>query len=255
MVLFLAVASASACSLTSIPDLTSGNGRAAGDAGATPDAFCASLSPAPAFCEDFDGDPDLLRRWDRVHAFDGTFGVALTSSSARSAPNALLARVEPGGPDCAYATLEKKVPGAYRAAKLSFAVRIEQASDLPDKSVLAIQTFGDGNAQCQVYVAASGSAFGVGEQVLHEDGRRENTEHAITPLLPLGRWARVGVDVDETARKLTVDVDGAVVLSVPTDLACPYVPAVVTAQVGLFCEPTRTSPRRVLHDDVTLAPR
>lgn len=262
--MLLASAAASlACSLTTIPDLTSGAGGTDGGGGAEAGAgeggeggaatsFCASLGRQATLCDDFDGDPDLTKRWSIVRPFDGTFGVALDTSVVFSKPRSLLSRVEPAAPGCAYATLAKNVAGAFSGSTLSFRVRFASAADLPGKSTFAAQSFGTGSALCQVFITASKTTLSVGEQIIHEDGGREESDYDVMPALVLGAWTRVVVDYDVPKKKITVTLNDLAPRVFDTTLVCPYAPGGASAQVGLFCEPTSPSARRASFDDVVL---
>lgn len=259
-----------ACSLTSIPDLTSGNAGGgaptadgggidgAGSDGGTADGaapFCASLGRASTLCDDFDGDPDLSKRWTVVRAFDGMSGVALDPSDARSRPNSLLSRVEPGAVDCAYATLEKDVTGSFAGTRLDYWVRIASQADLPGKSNISVQGFGKGPSLCQVFLTAGPGSLALGEQIIHADGGREESDYDVSAVLPIGQWSHVVIDYDVGSKKIVVIVDDRSALSVPTALACPYAPGTSAVQLGIFCEKTGTTSRKVRYDDVVFDAR
>jgi hypothetical protein len=261
--LLASAAGSLACSLTTIPDLTSGAGVADGGGGAeggggdggeggATTSFCASLGRQATLCDDFDGDPDLTKRWSTARSFDGTFGVSLDTSVAFSKPRSLLSRVEPTAPDCAYATLQKDIAGAFSGSTLSYRVRFASAADLPGKSTFSSQSFGTTSALCQVFITASKTTLSVAEQIIHEDGGREESDYDVTPALALGAWTRVVVDYDVPKKKITVTLDDLAPRVFDTTLVCPYAPGRASAQVGLFCEPNGPVPRRASFDDVVL---
>ncbi|MDB4937587.1 MAG: hypothetical protein JWP87_4559 [Labilithrix sp.] len=262
-------ATALACSLTTIPDLTSGtgdgkdgaDGGGPGDGGAeaaidaTAGGFCNGLGRQPSLCDDFDGLDALGKRWSIVRPFDGTFGVAIDPSVSRSAPNSLLARVEQPAPDCTYATLENSVPGAFTGTRLAYSVMIASANQLPGKSTISAQSFGKGSSLCQAFLTVvSPTSMSIGEQIIHEDGGREEADYDL-PALPIGSWVSVVVDYDVMAKKLKVTVDEKNVLDVATALACPYAPGDTSVRVGLFCEPKGGTSRRLHYDDVVFDAR
>jgi hypothetical protein len=260
-----------ACSLTTIPDLTSGNGASpgneGGEAGGPGDGgaeaagdgaakgFCNSLGRQPSLCDDFDGVEGLEKRWTIVRPFDGTFGVAIDPSVSRSAPNSLVARVEPAAPNCTYATLENAMPGAFTGTRLAYWAMVASTDELPGKSIISSQTFGKGSSLCQVFLTVvSPTQMSLGEQIIHEDGGRAESDYNLPPL-PVGRWVPIVVDYDLMAKKLKVTLDDQTVLDVATSRACPYAPGDTSVQVGLFCEPTGGTSRRVHYDDVVFDAR
>jgi hypothetical protein len=259
------VVGAVACSLSTIPDLTSGTGAtdggrtdatdgASGDGGTEGAAapFCASLGRQAAVCDDFDGDPDLLTRWSVVRSFDGAFGVTLDSSLAYSKPRSLLARVMPAAPSCAYATVQRDVTGSFNGSRLEYRVQFSSASDLPGKSTISAQSFGPGTALCQVFLTATTTTLSLGEQIIHADGGREEIDSDVKPALRLGAWNHVVVDYDLPKKKITVTLDDLPPRVFDAKLVCPYAPGNVSANVGLFCEPTGPTARRAHFDDVVL---
>lgn len=257
-------AGAVACSLSTLPDLTSGTGADGGGADAADGAsrdggaegaaapFCASLGRQAAVCDDFDGDPDLLKRWSIVRSFDGTYGVTIDPTLAYSKPKSLLARATPAAPSCSYATIEKDVTGSFSGSRLEYRVQFSSASDLPGKSTISAQSFGPGAALCQVFLTATATTLSVGEQIIHADGGREEVDYDVTPALRLGEWNHVVVDYDVPKKKITVTLDDLPSRVIDAKLVCPYAPGNVSANVGLFCEPAGLAARAAHFDDVVL---
>lgn len=91
-----------------------------GDAG--PDAstapYCASLHPAPKFCDDFDGVA-LAGKWNDIKVLQGG-GVAVDTALARSSPRSLRSWVDGNrvGSGCDYATVATTLAGTARATHL-----------------------------------------------------------------------------------------------------------------------------------------
>ncbi len=96
--------------------------------GAT-DSFCATLSPAPTFCEDFD-DGLFPQRWPKKTK-TGDATIELTQSEAHSAPYSLHETVAPTGVSTRTAYVERSFSGSFTSLKLSYRVYRRSTSGPP----------------------------------------------------------------------------------------------------------------------------
>ena len=85
--------------------------------------FCATRSPKPAFCDDFDDEAKLDARWEISPAQSGS--VSRDHYTKRSRPVSLVTRAGPSTDDCNYGAVTKRVPGSFRRARLSFAIWLD----------------------------------------------------------------------------------------------------------------------------------
>lgn len=103
---------------------------------------------------------------------------------------------------------------------------------------------------CQSLVAIGRYVSQILEQVF-VNGQNNSVGHPFPFAWTARRWARIEVTYDTQAAKITVGIDGRVVLSEPTRTVCPYAPSPASIRVGIFCMDPQTSTRRVRIDDVT----
>lgn len=233
-----------------------------GDAGSdAPTAlpFCASLHPAPRFCDDFDGIP-LAAKWDEVKVLDAG-GVAVDTAIARSSPRALRSWINGGrvGSGCDYATVATTLTGPAQATHLGYAVRFGDDSPRPDRdnaAHISSQMVGTGGDLCSVIVDLSASQLSVEEQVLiNQPPSSRNGAHIATRSIPPRQWARIEIDVDYVAKRLVLTLDGQRVIDDVLALTCPYVGRPASALVGLYCAPNAADATSVRYDDVVFDAR
>jgi hypothetical protein len=175
--------------------IDSGNAAdAAKDAAAS--SYCAGLSPAPLFCDDFDEVGDLaVPPWDQVSGMNGTASVI--SAAYVSAPSSLLVQVNPNASaaDVAgYKSFTAK-QGATGVCTFAFDLRVDTAdmSSSSDGILAAIQLW-NGSAgwdlQLELSYASATSNLAVN---FSEDA--PYVSHAVSQNLPLGEWTRVSMTI------------------------------------------------------------
>ncbi len=123
---------------------------------AAPPPYCASLSTAPLFCDDFD-EGAIATGWDQVTGMSGT--VALDGTYFTSPPKAMLVSVNASAPEgnidlAGYKSFAAKqgVAGTYTVA---FDLRIDAAdtSSASDSVLGAIQLY-NGSSMWDIEVEA-----------------------------------------------------------------------------------------------------
>jgi hypothetical protein len=241
----------------------------ASDAG--PDGpYCASLVPAPLFCDDFDentGDAAALAaRWDLVSNTGGT--ATLSGGTFESPPDVMLITTQPHTPfsDCAgykSFTAQADKAGVYT---LSFAIYLEtpDTSNGANAVLSALQLFdpsGTWDLQLEVYYATpTAQTLRFSENASPSDGGKNTyTEHAIPGTsLPVGAWTRVQMVLDLKqplgplgGNTATLVFDGnpivAEVVNVTTVIGTPEI------IVGVPYAAATTAGWTVRYDDVTFA--
>jgi hypothetical protein len=235
-------------------ELRDGGAGAEGSTG----PYCASLTPAPRFCDDFDSIP-LAAKWSDVKVFDGG-GVALDTAFARSSPRSLRSWIDGNrmGSDCTYATVATSLVGPARATHLGYAVRFgdESAVSGRDASHISSQSLGTGGDLCSVLVNVSASALVVEEQVqTAQPPSSRNQPHTATRSVTARQWARLEVDVDYVAKRLVLTLDGQIVVDDAVALDCPHQGRPASALVGLYCAPNVPAAISVRYDDVVFDAR
>jgi hypothetical protein len=181
-----------------------GNDASKSDAATKPDAgksdagtigYCASLSPAPDFCDDFDeGAANPV--WDQVTSVGGA--VAVDAAESVSAPDSMVSTVDAdqaeGNVDLAgYKSLTSK-QGVAGTATLDFEIRIDagDTSSAADAVLGAIQLY-DGNDLYDLELEvmyASASTYAVS---LTENSPA--VPHATGATIALATWTHVTLSV------------------------------------------------------------
>lgn len=204
------------------------------DAGSTshdsgpPPGFCASLSPAPLFCDDFDEGAALASPWDQLSSTGGS--EALSSASCVSSPDAMLVTVNPNASvnaiDLAgYKSFTSK-QGASGTAMLTFELKINAAdtSSASDVILGAIQLW-NGSAyfdvELEAFYVSSSNDFKVSMSEYGSTG--SYVQHFATSHVPLGAWTKVAIGITLPAAAggsapATLSLNGSNVVSVTVDV-------------------------------------
>ncbi len=184
----------------------------ADEGGADADAaapFCASLAPAPTFCDDFDEGAPLVAGWDQLSVYNGAAG--LLDTLARSPPFAFLASLPATDGDAAFETgaaLVKTFPAKVPNVRLAYDVRVDAA--VGDGWIWPSQIeFGTTDGFDSVQLAVSRNSGTLKETRFGDAG--SDVSHDIARGVPLGVWVRV-----EIALAFTVDANGTATSSVAT---------------------------------------
>jgi hypothetical protein len=168
-----------------------------GDEPPPPVGFCAGLTPAPLFCDDFDEPGALSAPYDQLltgggaASSDGTYYVSSPHSLLTSVTaNEAAANVDVAG----YKSFTSK-QGAAGTYTLSFDIRID-ASDTTTNSdaVLGAIQLWNGSAAWDLELEV---AYGNGSFTawLTENGGSDYAQHAASKTLPSGAWTRVSIGI------------------------------------------------------------
>ncbi len=164
-----------------------------------PRPYCATVSPTPLFCDDFDEGTALATPWDQLATTGGS--ESLSTASVQSAPYAMLVTVNPNTSVTAidvagYKSLTAK-QGVAGTATTSFEIRINAADQSSNSDAIlgAIQLW-NGSAywdlELEVFYVSSSGDFKVS---MSEDDGSTYVQHFVTPHLALGTWTRVTLSV------------------------------------------------------------
>jgi hypothetical protein len=251
-VALLAASAVSAASLASCSILTSSDGLAGGitpdgavddgAAGSAPDAapgdsgaadahdddasvatgasFCARLSPAPLFCDDFDEHP-LATSWDSVVAVEGV--VALYADDSRSPPRSMWVTTGTQS-DLGLQAFVVKAFASWTArpmtATLDVDVRVDRATatDLP---LVAIQLLEATGKLYEVQLRASGTGASLATTL--REHTRDGTADAVSDRglaqsLGVNAWSHVRIELTYrivAGGRARVSIDGVIALDAP----------------------------------------
>jgi hypothetical protein len=233
---------------------------APGDAGTdlTKDAtWCATRSPAPLFCSDFDTEP-FVGGWNAPELTGGgNVGADLVNYISPPASLLTTALADPSG-DYVRGRVCRSFPRFPSEAHLSFDVQVEQQGDASGAILASIRLNGDGHGGVlyfDINVATGG--WSVVQTWLAEDGGQSaSAPPAVLANTPAaGAWARLTLDVFLAADggassgsvRVSLDDQGVaetVLLSAPVSLQ-----AVVGICVGIV--DAHSDGWRLHHDNVT----
>ncbi len=184
------------------------------DGGAPP---CASLQPAPAFCDDFD-DGDLKDDWEVLTVSAGS-SASLDTNGYASAPASFAARTKAiVAKDAAFAHLRTTVTGAPSRMRLSFSAFFPTTT--LDKGMLAIATVDVSTNHFFTLFLRDGDPDAPGP-TLEESVPGTTTRHVLGSPPPANVWTRVVVDIDLGTGKASVSwdatkaLDGATIATTP----------------------------------------
>ena len=143
----------------------SADGSTSSEAGKT--AYCASLSPAPTFCDDFDTKP-IGEQWDGVEDSNGIVGIDTIAFD--SAPSSLAAKssASPSGQSIRSVTKKSftEFTGKPITLRMSFALRVDQIDPKTSAQIVAFGVlFGEDGNFNQVVLNLSSTGSGVVAQV------------------------------------------------------------------------------------------
>lgn len=220
--------------------------------------FCASLSPAPSFCADFDESTDPTAGWSGVNS--GQAGANAVDSSVVVSGSHSLSTLLPAGTanSDSHKTigklLEKYTQLSGNHITLDVELRMESAIGGPGSGAqVATVYFGENGAiPYSVHLKAA-----TGGLALQQDIQPTNGDPArypatvLTSKLALNAWTHVKLDLDFTARTITVTIgsDPAFVHAMDTGA----VNGPVTVDIGaIYFGATQVPATSFHHDNVVL---
>lgn len=165
---------------------------------APPMTICETLSPAPAFCEDFDREPIELQAWDSTPVAGG--GALMLVPSTRSRPSALES-MTPGDSDSGSLTQARvskaiTVPSTYQAVTVAFDMNIAARTN-PVTPIGAFTVRASTNFVFDIASTNAQNAYSI----------LNNT--AATQVgfpYPLGVWHRVEIRIARQAAQVTISL-------------------------------------------------
>lgn len=205
-------------------------GARAGDADAAAGPYCQTVTPKPAFCDDFDQDQSSI--WKAKYVDDGgTLG--LDPTAFVSPPSSLRSTMLTSA-TCQYASYS-------RDFTLTFASRFRLAFDLAVGHLAGDAGFVDGvaineislagpgdNGRCGYYFSVSPGAASLAIET-SGTGRIE-----LSPFIPTAKWTHVELVVDKATSTAQVSIDGVDAGAGAIPSAC-QLGEVGTLDVGILC--------------------
>lgn len=205
------------------------------DAGA-PDASRSDVcAGAHTFCADFD-EGALLRGWDMFEVDPAGQG-ELDTTTFLSAPASAHLYVPAGSPACGRAELRKALDGTHAKVRLTFDVK--KGSTAGDFGAFFAARVHMG--PCALDVGALASS-GPDTPIVYIEPDATGNNGTTVPMsrgIPDGVWSHVVIDLDASAGKIVVTIDGVVALDSSTLGKSPWAgcptSGTVAVDVGPHC--------------------
>ena len=225
--------------------------RGGGDAGAPPDAaakgFCATRTPAPRFCDDFD-DGDLDDDWTVGTVLNGE--PILDTSSATSVPASFAVETLPlGGTESAHVHLRATAGGAP-TGHVILAFEMMLATATFTQGTIAIATLDVSQNHFFTLYLRDGDPDAPAATLEETDEAATTTRHVLSKLPPANTWTHVTIDIDVGAAKANVLWGNEKVLDDAPIIAAPA--SDPTIRVGAVYVYGPADPFEARFDDVTL---
>lgn len=198
---------------------------------APPLGFCASLNPAPLFCDDFDEGTALATPWDMLASTNGA--EVASAASYVSPPDSMLVTVNPNTADTAvddagYKSFPSK-QGVAGTATMSFEMRVDAVDEsaTSDGILGAIQLWNGStywDLELEVFYEAATNDL---EVSMSEDGNTVSyVQHFASTHLPLGTWTQVTLAIalpagTNGAAPATLAFNGTTVASATVTVGTP----------------------------------
>lgn len=224
--------------------------------------YCASLSPRPLFCDDFDNNP-LSAVWDQIGDGQGvaeqsTFTFTSPPRALRIATNPLDAGVQP------YAIVNKSFPafaGTPAHPIASFAVRVDAIDPVKTGLLGVIGWRTQAGAYYNLELSAQAAGTAAARLTLAESSTSTNgllyDARAFTTLVPLREWHRVTIDATITdlaapagANHVKAYLDG--VLQVDKALLYAVKTAPIRFELGTSYIDSPSAPWTFFFDDASI---
>jgi hypothetical protein len=218
------------------------------------DHFCATVSPTPLLCADFD-EGSLIAGWDTVRPFDG--GVLVLDDKLAASPpgsaRATLPALALSPPACAYEYLGGDYTLHYGHLTFSFDVRLGDVdggnSTLSTIGELTVTSAPLADAFLMILSPTDSQLF---DQITVDGGQRvENIYHF--PLLAPAIWHHLELAVDLPPATFTFRWNGQLVASGPLRQTLSAPGTSIGVRLGFRC--ADVGPNEVRFDNVTLDAR
>jgi hypothetical protein len=235
------------------PDAASAEASDAVDAGSVDgDAgrWCASLVPAPMFCDDFDDEGDFLPKWSNVILRNGGT-VTRDPSAFRSAPSSMLASTPSSTMDSSgYLVFSPST--TVQHVKLAYDMRIDTRDTQAGYAEIAYVVL-TGAYRTDFYIRAYQDPMknGFTTESL-SDGSVPQHVLDLGSTMTFDTWRRVAIDIDvATAHAVTVSIDGIQILNQPLEPEL-YFPGALEVRPGIGYIDTPSGPWSMRWDNVTI---
>jgi hypothetical protein len=233
------------------------DGATSADAGVDvyyPPSFCAMLSPAPAFCSDFDEEPSPFPKWTGPNIVpEGGATVGFDTMAFVSKPASAVFNLSAGPTDAVHGrvvTIGQTLP-VVPTATVHLAVRLRLDAIDPNITVhtLAVAFVSNKGYELELNF---GTGYGfLEEDVPDGDGGRTYNEYALASVPAIGVWTLVELTIDLNAKTATVTYDGAM----PDTHAItpgPIGPVSVSIGPGYYHAGVSVAATTIHYDDVRL---
>lgn len=202
-------------------------------------AFCATLSPAPKHCADFD-DGNLLGFFDEVlrDPSNGTTTVVAENGGVRAA-------IDAAG-SCSYARLTKTLPTSGQGMRVRF--KVKPNAPWPKDQIFFFLNLEDGLNDCG-FLVHLGEAGGAADLHVQWGNPEQNGGAGFLEAPKVGEWSEIGIDfANVTTPTADVTVNGKPVVTSETFPQCAFGSSVYVA-MGFHCS---SGTAEVQYDDLVI---
>ncbi|HTQ43789.1 MAG TPA: hypothetical protein VMI75_13600 [Polyangiaceae bacterium] len=230
-------------------EMASGDVVTLPDADAAPGPFCATLSPQPSFCADFDG-----AAFDMGFSSESTFTppeIGADATYSVSAPNSFFATIPSGtGISDTWAYLQKDFMTTAQGVDLAFDLRPVDTVSAGDAVVAEIGLDQGQPTEHDVELVFSTSAA-IEEAFEQGDGGWVFPHHDCSTALQVGKWTHVEIVVSLADQTVQVKFDGATVLATTAlDPSWPPSTTTLDVEIGFTYASDTSGPWTMRYDDV-----
>jgi hypothetical protein len=188
--------------------------------------FCASLSPAPKFCADFDGEGAVDEGWNGLTIDPTSAGTVTRDPLGRDRSSLLVKLTAPK--ECSYVRPGKSFVTTGKGMRISFSFR--PSSPWDSDAIFAFIKLESPQGGCSIlhHLESATSAN------LHFQYGVENDLYAWNAVPKLDTWSRVETSFGSDG-SISIKVDGVDALTRGLDPACTFGDSVYVA-LGFHCE-------------------
>jgi hypothetical protein len=221
-----------------------------GDAAASDAGFCASLSPAPMFCDDFDTPDAGFTKWTLDYEFGGGT-IAIDSAESHSPPSSLLVST-PSSANPAGGRLTFSPPGTAKHVHFGFDLKIDMSDPQSGYAEVGYVVF-TGAFKDDFYLDLHTDPTNNGFTTeAYPDGSPVTHELILPNSTTLAGWKRVVIDVDlATAHSVTMTVDGVMVVQQALEPEL-YLPGTLEVRPGIGYTGAPSNGWALRFDNVTI---
>lgn len=213
-------------------------------------SFCATLSPTPAFCEDFDKGGYAAQFTNSTTSVDGVLGA--DGLAFTSPPNSLFSKVGTKASNGEWAYLTRTFTGTAKQVSYAFDLRLD-AWGGGESGVMAGILLDEGTPnehRLVLYVRSGKTAL---EELFTkpDGGAVVTSDHALAWAPKLGTWAHVVFSIDPAAKTCAAAIDGNADLTA-TAMDPSWTPGAPSIEVGFSYIASNTSAWTARFDNVVV---